>query len=115
MAIVEDSFLVARGLATLLERHGCEIVGLAGTPEAALELIDAAEFDVAVLDIMLGNRSCADVALRLREQGREIIFVSGYGDLGMLPSELRSLPRLSKPVEPALLVQAIREAVATTG
>ena len=68
---------------------------------------------MALLDIMLGNRSCADVALRLRERGRGLIFVSGYGDLGMLPPELRSFPRLSKPVEPALLVRAIREAVAT--
>jgi DNA-binding response OmpR family regulator len=109
--IVEDSFVLARGLARLMEGAGFSVVGLAGNPEAALELIDSHEFDVALLDIMLGRWNVKDVALRLQAEGRPIVFLSGYNDLEMLPPELRSAPRLAKPVEPALLVRAVRDAV----
>jgi DNA-binding response OmpR family regulator len=108
--IVEDNFLLARRLAELMEGAGFSVAGLAGNPEAAVELIETRDFDVALLDVMLGSRSVKDVALRLRADGRPIVFLSGYNDLEMLPPELRSAPRLAKPVEPALLVRAIRDA-----
>lgn len=107
--IVEDSFLLARGLADLMEGAGFAVAGLAGNPETALELIETREFDVAVLDVMLGSRSVEEVALRLQAEGCPIVFLSGYNDLEMLPPELRSLPRLAKPVEPALLLRTVRD------
>ena len=106
---VEDSFLQARRLADLMERAGFTVAGIAGTPEAAIALIETQEFDVAVLDVMLGRRSVKDVALRLHAEGRPIVFLSGYNDLEILPLELRSVPRLGKPVEPALLVRMIHD------
>jgi DNA-binding response OmpR family regulator len=108
--IVEDSFVLARGLADLMEQAGFVVAGLAGDPEAAIELIETREFDVVLLDIMLGNRSVTEVALRLHADRRPMVFLSGYNDLEMLPPELRSVPRLAKPVEPALLVRTIRDA-----
>ena len=101
--------MLARGLADLMERAGLSVAGLAGNLEAALELIETREFDVAVLDVMLGSRSVEKVALRLRADGCPIVFLSGYNDLGMLPPALRSLPRLTKPAEPALLLRTIRD------
>ncbi len=56
---------------------------------------------------MLGSRSVAEVALRLHRQGCPLLFLSGYADLDMLPAELRALPRLTKPVEPAQLARAL--------
>jgi DNA-binding response OmpR family regulator len=107
--IVEDNFLLARRLAELMEGAGFSVAGLAGNPEAAIELIERRDFDVALLDVMLGSRSVKDVALRLHADGRPIVFLSGYNDLEMLPPALRSLPRLAKPVEPSLLLRAIRD------
>jgi DNA-binding response OmpR family regulator len=107
--IVEDNFLLARRLAELMEGAGFSVAGLAGNPEAAIELIERRDFDVALLDVMLGSRSVKDVALRLHAEGRPIVFLSGYNDLEMLPPELRSVPRLAKPVEPSLLLRAIRD------
>jgi DNA-binding response OmpR family regulator len=107
--IVEDNFLLARRLAELMEGAGFSVAGLAGNPEAAIELIERRDFDVALLDVMLGSRSVKDVALRLHADGRPIVFLSGYNDLEMLPPELRSVPRLAKPVEPSLLLRAIRD------
>ncbi len=109
--IVEDSFLLARGLAGVMERAGFVVAGLAGNQKAALELIEAREFDVAVLDVMLGSQAVTEVALRLHADNRPIVFLSGYNDLEMLPPELRAVPRLTKPVEPALLVRTIRDVV----
>ncbi len=111
MIIVEDSFLLARGLAGVMERAGFMVAGLAGNQKAALELIETREFDVAVLDVMLGSQAVTEVALRLHADSRPIVFLSGYNDLEMLPPELRAVPRLTKPVEPALLVRTIRDVV----
>ena len=107
--IVEDNFLLARRLAELMKGAGFSVAGIAGNPNAAVELIETRDFDVALLDVMLGSRSVKDVALRLHADGRPIVFLSGYNDLEMLPPELRSVPRLAKPVEPSLLLRAIRD------
>jgi DNA-binding NtrC family response regulator len=109
--IVEDSFAVARSLKKLLESYDCEVRGMAATADAALALIAHAPFDVAILDIQLAGSDVARVAARIREQGGRIIYVTGYDDLDMLPRELRSFPRLSKPVAPDLLVSTILEVV----
>ncbi len=102
-------YLLARGFADLIARAGFVVAGLAGNPGAALELIETREFDIALLDVMLGSRSVKEVALRLHADRRPIVFLSGYNDLEMLPPELRSVPRLAKPVEPSLLIRTLRE------
>lgn len=109
--VVEDNFVVAQSLKWLLESFGCTFAGMAGTVDAALGLIDSVDFDVAILDIALDKEDVAPVATRIREVGRRLIYVTGYGDNEMLPEHLRDYPRLSKPVDPDRLVETILETV----
>jgi DNA-binding NtrC family response regulator len=105
--IVEDSFAVANGLQFLLESWHCEVTGMAANVRKALELVDRGAFDIAILDIDLGGDTVAPVAERLREQDRLFVFLSGYGDVDMLPRSLHSFVRLEKPVDADLLVKTI--------
>lgn len=107
IVIVEDDFSVASSLDWLLESLGADVVGKSGNLASALELIERQHFDVALLDIDLKGASVAQAAERLHGQGRRFIFLTGYGDLGMLPTTLRSHARLGKPVNPDELVSAI--------
>ena len=45
--------------------------------------------------------------LVVRELGRAIVYVSGFSNLDLLPPELRSYARLTKPVEEEDLVEAV--------
>jgi DNA-binding NtrC family response regulator len=113
--IVENNFTVAQSLKWMLESYGCEITGMVATPDAALELIARVPFDVALLDVQLAGGSAAPVAARINERGGKAIYVTGYADLDMLPPELRSFPRLVKPVDPELLLSTILDAVGPRG
>ncbi len=110
--IVEDNFTVAAGLEWMLQGCGCEVTGMAGTLEAALELIAQRTFDVAILDVDLKGRSVCPVAEQLRQRGDPFIFITGYGDPEVLPEALRAFPRLDKPVDLAQLAATILSIVA---
>jgi CheY-like chemotaxis protein len=109
--IVEDNLAVARSLKCLLESCDCEVTGMVATPAAALDLIAHAPFDVALLDIQLAGGDVALVATRVRERGGSIVYVTGYGDLALLPRDLRGAPHLVKPVDPDALLSAILDVV----
>jgi DNA-binding NtrC family response regulator len=109
--VVEDSFPVADGLKYLLQSFGCAVVGMAGNVRSALDLVSAVEFDVAILDIDLRGEHVTPIAEAVRHQGKPVIFLSGYGDAGVLPPHLRELPRLEKPVEPNELFALIDRAL----
>jgi DNA-binding NtrC family response regulator len=105
--IVEDGFAVADGLKFMLQTAGCEIAGMAGNVRSALELVTVAQFDVALLDIDLRGEPVTTVAEAIQKLGKPLIFLSGYGDIGILPAHLRSLPRLEKPVDSNELFAAL--------
>jgi DNA-binding NtrC family response regulator len=109
--LVEDSFPVADGLKYLLQSVGCEVVGMAGNVRTGLELVAGASFDVALLDIDLRGEHVTPIADAVRERGKPVIFLSGYGDAEVLPPHLRGLPRLEKPVDPNELFAVIDRAL----
>jgi DNA-binding NarL/FixJ family response regulator len=53
IALADDDVLLREGLATLLERHGFEIVGQAGDAAALLALVRAHEPEVVIVDIRM--------------------------------------------------------------
>ena len=105
--IVEDSFVVAKSLRYLLSSYGCELIGVAANVESSLALASRSDFDIALLDIRLGSELVTTVADRVREHGKDIIFLTGYADTDLLPDHLRDYPCLNKPVEPKLLIEAL--------
>jgi DNA-binding response OmpR family regulator len=106
--IVEDHFAVADSLRLLLVNEGFEVCGMAGTLAAASSLVERGGFDVAILDIRLGSTDVAPIAMRVHELGIPLVFLTGYGEIDILPESLRALPRLSKPCDPVELVAVLR-------
>lgn len=94
--VVEDSPVVADDSAEILRGLGCTVIGPAGTMAAALELAQAEEFDVAIVDLNIrGGKSFAVLRI-LEARGIPFLMTSGYADW-TLPEEWIDRPRLPKP------------------
>ncbi|MDX2166306.1 MAG: response regulator [Deltaproteobacteria bacterium] len=110
--IVEDNFVVADALKFLIEGYEGEVVAMAPNLERAFAALARHPVDVSVLDINLNETSVVPLADALHSEGRRFVFLSGYGDLDLLPAHLRDRPRLDKPVEPERLVRALSDLLA---
>ena len=110
--IVEDNFVVANGLRYLLESYHGSVTAIVPTLEQAFAALSAQPVDVAVLDINLKGTSVVPLAEHLRAHGTPFVFLSGYGDDGMLPEHLRTYPRFAKPVDAEPLVRTLQQLAA---
>ncbi len=109
--IVDDHPAVRRGLRTFLELAGGLVVtGEAADGPAALDLVAATEPDVVLLDMVLPGMDGVEVLheLRRRDLPARVLVVSSFPDR-LLPA-IRAGARgyLSKDVDPAALVAAVR-------
>ena len=103
--VVEDEMMIAMMMQDMLEDIAYEVVGPANRLDAAMALTDA-ELDVALLDVNLAGELVYPVADRLRQRGVPIIFLTGYGSVGVDP-RYRDCPVLSKPFDLAALEAAL--------
>ncbi|WP_031554562.1 response regulator [Parvularcula oceani] len=108
--IVEDEALIAEDMARTLRRGGYDILGPYSSEKKALNQIDLAAPDAALLDINLGPAADSyAIADRLKERALPFAFLSGYGSLR---SERFSGERLlSKPCTPAALLETVAELI----
>jgi CheY-like chemotaxis protein len=102
--IVEDNFVVADALRFMLTGYDGVVTAIVPSLERAYAALAAEPFDVAILDINLNGTSVVPLAERLRADDIPFVFVSGYGDEGLLPEHLRARPRFDKPVEAERLI-----------
>ncbi len=108
--IVEDNYVLADAMRSLLTRFGGVVTAVAATVAQAFAAFDESSADVAVLDVDLARTSIVPFAERLRAAGIPFLFVTGYGDdPELLPEHLRGQPRLEKPVEADRLVGVLAE------
>jgi DNA-binding response OmpR family regulator len=105
--VVEDTFLIAMDLADQLADSGCEVVGPISTVKLALERIDGAELDGALLDVNLDGERSFPIAEFLAARGIPFIFLTGYDSQTVFPDEFQHAPRLAKPVDTKSLLGAI--------
>ena len=108
--IVEDEFLLAMELETLVEGGGCTTVGPASSVRQALALINGEHPDIALLDVNLKGERATPVAAALQERGVPYVLITGYSDAQLSEPELRAAPRLEKPVSRRALARAVRHA-----
>ncbi|MCJ2088488.1 response regulator [Methylobacterium sp. E-005] len=112
--LVEDESLVAMLAEDMLLDLGCE-VAIAMRLNKALDLVQSGSFDLAVLDVNLGDAHSYPVADLLNERGTPFLFATGYGQQG-LEGSYRNVPVLQKPyqAEPLehLLVRLLTSEVA---
>ncbi len=110
--VVEDEMLIAAEMEATLEDLGCQVVGPFSRVTQALEALESAEVDAAVLDVNVRGEMIFPVAEKLRGMGVPMVFCTGYADLPNIPEPLQDQVRLSKPCSAASVEAALRAQVA---
>lgn len=95
--VVEDEWLIAEHLVTILEDIGCHVVGTAATVADGLDKISAESIDCVFLDANLGRENSAPVADALELLSVPFVMATGYGELALNTPAMDAAPRLAKP------------------
>jgi DNA-binding response OmpR family regulator len=107
--ILEDEALIAIDLQAELEVAGYAIAGPFATCTSALEWLAGSKPDLAVLDTILKDGPCKDVALNLAEQGVPFVVYSGHRqDLNTLP-EFKGATWVEKPAPTQVILDALAD------
>ena len=111
--IVEDDFLGAERVRTVLEAAGYDVVGAAGRTDRALELAARHDPDLAIVDMMLevdvdGVRTATELVRRRRVK---ILVTTGFPDSVVEAHGVRELACavLRKPFLDRELLDAVAE------
>lgn len=107
--IVEDEWFLADDAARAIEAAGASVVGPAADEAEALALIAAGGFDLAVLDVNLGDGAGFRVAEALAAKDVPFVFATGY-DRSAVPVAFAGAPRLEKPYDPRRLAAVLEAA-----
>lgn len=95
--LVEDESLVAMLAEDMLLDLGCEVV-VAMRLDRALNHARTERFDLAVLDVNLGDARSYPIADLLFENGTPFLFATGYGKQG-LDTDYQAVPVVQKPYQ----------------
>ena len=92
LAIIDDHEALRDGLEIMLSNGGLEIVGTAGNVASAMDLIDSAAPDVALIDIRLPDGNGTDLTrdILTRHPGLGIVLYTGDADVELLYEGLDS-------------------------
>lgn len=96
--VVEDEYLLADDLRTILGHAGAEVAGPFPTvAQAAAWLARGGAVDFALLDVNLGGTLIFDLVETLRGRATPIAFLTGYSH-SALPAAYAGIPVLDKAV-----------------
>lgn len=104
--VIEDEFLVAMEMVSVMEAAGAAEVEHAATETEALALIRQKRWDAALADANLSGPGIEQVAAALRDRGVPFVIVTGYGRES-LPPKLAGVPLIEKPFRGPQLVKAV--------
>jgi signal transduction histidine kinase len=116
LLLVDDNTVLAAMLAKTLTAEGLQ-VSLAANADDAVSLLECQIFSAVVTDVVMsGEMDGIDLGrwVRRHRPGMAVVIVSGYGGTG-LPEDLAADPAvrfLPKPLDGAVLLQALRELAA---
>jgi two-component system, response regulator PdtaR len=107
--VVEDDFIVAFDMQSLLEEQGATVLGPAASVSEARALLTKQTPTIALLDVNLNGEFVFPLTGDLRALEVPFVFATAYADEDRLfPQEDRSAPRLAKPVLPNVLIGQLR-------
>jgi two-component system, response regulator PdtaR len=107
--VVEDDFIVAYDMQSLLEEQGARVLGPVATLAEARELVARETPSIAVLDVNLNGEFVFPLTDELRAKQVPFVFATAYADDERLfPESDRSAPRLAKPVLPNVLIGQLK-------
>lgn len=104
--VVEDEFLIATEIMGILEDAGHQVLGPAGSVNAAEKLLARERPDVAIIDANLRGETSASLAEQLRELAIPFCVCTGYRSTD-LKVNFGEVETLQKPVTPHNLLAVI--------
>jgi CheY-like chemotaxis protein len=108
--LLEDEFLIAMDVEQLCRDHGADdVVIVRSLTEIEKEAVTA-NFDAAILDIILGGVSTLDFARRIHSDRLPFIFASGYTDRDEVFQAFPDVPVVGKPYLGSDLIEALATA-----
>ena len=113
--LVEDNFLLALTVASVIGASGHRVIGPVASARQAEEAARDEELDAAVFDLRVAGGTTASAMELLHERGVPYLIVSAYRPEEWLPAHLCAAPYLSKPVEAADLMRALRDLLGEDG
>jgi DNA-binding response OmpR family regulator len=108
--LVEDSWLNAAAMKSLLENTGLTVIGPAARLEVAEAMLVATTPDIAVVDVNLHGKLALGLIDRLNERHVPVIVVTGYEQVDGLEGKVAAF--LTKPVRSRVLIAALQSALA---
>jgi DNA-binding response OmpR family regulator len=105
--VAEDVGAISIALEDALTDAGYTVAGPFGSSANALEWLDENRPDLALLDAVLSDGLCIDVARTLRARNVPFLFLSGNHPLYGMPPDLHDVPWIEKPVTYDQLVDAL--------
>ncbi|WP_106796588.1 HWE histidine kinase domain-containing protein [Rhizobium sp. H4] len=94
--LVENNLIIAMDGEDILRRLGAEVATVPSVAEA-MEILDHRSFDLALLDVDLGDETSFGIADRLAAGGVPFIFATGYGEGIAQANSHSDAPVLQKP------------------
>ena len=104
--VVEDEFLLALRIHTLLDEADVEIVGPVGTLDEARKLADDETLDGALLDVNIDGGRVDDVVEILRRHDVPFLFVTA-NDADHLPPNCSRVVVVGKPFQDDVLLREV--------
>lgn len=98
--VVEDNYLLSEIVCEFLTEFGMMPIGPAAGLETGLVYARETPIDGAILDINLDGRFCFPICSVLSQRSIPFAFLTGYGDLALVPQQFRNAPLVSKPFDP---------------
>ena len=95
--IVEDEAVIGLVLADALKDEGHRIIGPFASQHEALESLDYARPDVAILDLTLQDGLCSGLTRELRARHLPFLVYSGHDRKRMSTDNLDDVPWIEKP------------------
>jgi DNA-binding NarL/FixJ family response regulator len=109
--IAEDQVLLAAELELMLEEEGARVVGVAQGVSEALDLLERADPEAAVVDLNLNGEVSTDVARALSERRVPFVILTGYSESWMTFPEFQHARIADKPVRRRQLLHLLRQAI----
>ncbi|ASR09480.1 two-component system sensor histidine kinase/response regulator [Rhizobium leguminosarum bv. viciae] len=94
--LVENNLIIAMDGEDILRRLGADVATVPSVTEA-MEILAGQSFDLALLDVNLGDETSFGIADRLAAEGVPFVFATGYGEGIAQANSHSDAPVLQKP------------------
>jgi two-component system, response regulator PdtaR len=110
--VLEDEAIIAIDVQDELQDRGYRVAGPFTSCADALEWLQSATPDLAILNSVVKDRGCQEIALELSRRKVPFLIYSGHSEEMQLLAEFHHITWVEKPVPPSVLTEECRKLLA---